>query len=248
MPGLCGWDQPARTARGGPAETSIPGLSLWREEAAGALAQYIAWLVESGWSKRVCGMLLCNGITWEWGLAGTDGLLDYSAGGVNYFRNYLGEKYKTDEAISTAWGRTVSISSAKIPSASRRMEPFGAGGIRPVPEYQDVIDHQQSISAMNADFLLSLAAKAKECSQGKLIVGAFYGYTLTAREQTEFTGTFGAGGFFGGHHELSRCSGLPISIYLASPFNYADRSLGKGSLLGARAAGKRADARQGVLG
>jgi len=207
------------------------GSSLWREEAAEALTRYIVWLVESGWSKRVCAMFLCNGITWEWGLLGTDGLPDYSTSGESYFRKYLGETYRTDAALSTAWGRTVSISSAKIPSAGRRMEPFGTGGIRPVPDYQDVIDHQQSISAMNADFLLSMAATAKKCSEGKLLIGAFYGYTLTAREQTEFTGTFGPGGFFGGHHELSRVLRSPAIDYLASPFNYADRSLGKGLLL-----------------
>lgn len=211
----------------------LPSLAsrLWREEAAEALAQYIAWLVKSGWSKRVCSMFLCNGITWEWGLLGTDGLPDYSVSGVNYFRNYLAEKYKTDAALSAAWGKTVSISSAKIPSAMRRLEPFGASGIRPTPEYQDVIDHQQSISAMNADFLLAMAETAKKCSEGDLLVGAFYGYTLTAREQTEFTGTFGAGGFFGGHHELSRVLRSPDIDFLASPFNYADRSLGKGLLL-----------------
>jgi hypothetical protein len=211
----------------------LPSLAstLWQQAANHALRKYVEWLMQSGWSKRVCALFLSNGITWEWGLLGTDGLIDYSAPGVAYFRRFVRKKYQTEQSLSKAWGKTRSFDDIEVPGAEERLQSFGPAGLRPTPEYQHVIDHQQSLSAMNADFLLSLAATTKKVSDGQALVGAFYGYTLTGREQSEFTGRFGAGGFFGGHHELSSVLQSPDIDFLASPFHYANRSLGSGLLL-----------------
>ena len=81
---------------------------------------------------------------------------------------------------------------------------------------------------MNADFLLALAETAKKASDNQLIVGTFYGYTLTAREHSKFMGQYGAGGFQGGHHAMGRVLRSPHFDILGSPFNYCDRSLGTG--------------------
>lgn len=210
----------------------LPSLASekWQADANLALVRYVEWLISSGWSRHVCSIFLTSGITWEWALLGTDGLLDYSPHGLAYFRNYLREKYSTDEGLTTAWGRNVTLATAEIPAASHRMKNYGSSGLRPIPEEQNVVDHQQSLSAMNVDFLLSLAATLKQATENQIPVGTFYGYTLTAREQTEFTGQFGAGGFFGGHHEFGRVLRSPDIDFFASPFNYANRALGTGLL------------------
>lgn len=210
----------------------VPSLASpkWRKGACAALEAYVDWLRSSGWSRRVVSVFLTSGITWEWALLGTDGLPDYSPPALRYFREYLQRRYGTEAALRSAWNRDVSFATAEIPDATRRLREYGSSGVRSHPEDQDIIDHQQSVSSMNADFLLALAGTLKRATKRQVPVGTFYGYTLTAREQNQFTGTFGAGGFFGGHHEFGRVLRSKDVDFIASPFNYADRSLGTGLL------------------
>lgn len=210
----------------------LPSLAspLWRTEINEALRRYIGWLEESGWSKRVSALFICYGITWEWAILGSDGLPDYSVHARDYFRQWLRARYGTEAKLSAAWGRHVEFETVEIPDARRRSRSGGENGLRRVPSEQDVIDHQQCLSDMNADLLLSLASTARQSTRGEALIGSFYGYTLTAREQTPFTGLYGAGGFVGGHHALGRVLRSPDIDFLASPFNYLNRDLGTGLL------------------
>jgi len=216
--------------RGGKRRLPSLASSLWRTEVCQALKTYVEWLVESGWSRRVSTIFLCSGITWEAGLLGSDDFLDYSEHGQHYFRQWVREKYQTEDKLSAAWGGKIDFDSVAIPSAERRARSGDAKGLRRVPEEQDVIDHQLSLSDMNADFLLALAATAKEASDHQVLVGTFYGYTLTAREHSKFMGQYGAGGFQGGHHAIGKVLRSPNLDVMGSPFNYCDRSLGTGLL------------------
>lgn len=213
-------------------ERRLPSLAspLWREECVQAMREFVRWLIRSGWSRHVGAFLVSYGITWEWSILGTDGFPDHSPHAVRYFREFLRKKYGSDAALSEAWGRPSRIDAAEIPGRERRERAGGGEGLRRIPEEQDVIDHQQTLSEMTADMLLSLCAAAKEESGGKLTLGAFYGYTLTAREQTPFTGLYGAGGFLGGHHALGRVVRSPHLDFLASPYAYSNRRPATGML------------------
>ena len=208
----------------------VPSLASlkWKADLNEALASYLRWLESSGWSRKVAAILLSSGITWEWGILGSDVLPDTSEHARRYFENYLRNLYGTEEALSKAWGREVTWEQVQIPSsADRRMSH---PGLRPEPAERHVIDHQQSLSEMNCDLLLSLASTIRREAGPRPLVGAWYGYTLTAREQTAFTGQYGAGGFVGGHHALDRVLASPDIDLLSSPFNYANRELGTGLL------------------
>lgn len=135
----------------------LPSLAspLWRTEINEALRRYIGWLEESGWSKRVSALFICYGITWEWSILGSDGLPDYSVHACDYFRQWLLARYGTEAKLAAARGQDVDFETAEIPDARRRSRAGGANGLRQVPTEQDVIDHQQSLSEMNADLLLS---------------------------------------------------------------------------------------------
>ncbi len=211
---------------------SVPSLASpsWRADICLALEKYLKWLEDSGWSRRVSALFLCHGITWEAGFLGADGLPDYSPHAQVYFRKWLAEKYGNDASLSAAWGRAVILDEAVIPSPERRSQPRPEGELRRVPDEQDIIDHQQCLSDMNVDVLLMLARTARASTRGQAPIGTFYGYTLTAREQTSFTGRYGAGGFLGGHHALGRILRSPDIDFIASPFNYANRDLGSGLL------------------
>lgn len=212
-------------------EERFPSLAsgVWREEAGHALERYIDWLVESGWSRRVSMLKLGYGITWEWALLGSDGFLDYSDAAQRHFVRWLKAAYGDEANLSAAWGRPVRFEEVRIPSAERRSRPGGTHGTRRLPSEQDVVDHQLSLSDLNVDFLLDLARRAR--ARVPVPIGCFYGYTLTARDQRPFSGKYGAGGFQGGHHALDRVLESGDIDFLASPFNYCDRSLERGVLL-----------------
>ncbi len=211
----------------------LPSLASerWRRESCEALARYLDWLVDSGWSSRVSMILVSGGITWEWGILGTDGLPDYSLPAQSYFRCFLRDRYGTEAALATAWGRQETFENAEIPDASRRWRAGGDCGLREVPAEQDVIDHQQSLSEMNSGLLLAYAETIKAHTARRVVVGAFYGYTLSAREQNAFTSCYGPGGFLGGHHALGRVLASPDIDLLAAPFAYANRTLGSGLII-----------------
>ncbi len=71
----------------------------------------------------------------------------------------------------------------------------------------------------------------REVSGSRYKLGAWYGYTLTAREQTAFTGLYGAGGLAGGHHSLGRFLRSGLFDFNVSPYAYANRDLGRGALI-----------------
>ena len=221
------WDLQAR----GPCAVPSLASARWRAELTAALRAYIEWLEASGWSRRVSALFLCAGITWEWAILGSDGLPDYSPHAQRYFRDWLRATYRDDAALSAAWGRSCRIEDAAIPAGERRRRAGGPHGLRIRPDEQDVIDHQRCLSDMNVDLLLALAATARDATRGEVPIGTFYGYTLTAREQTPFTGRYGAGGFVGGHHAFGRVLRSPDLDFIGSPFNYADRELGTGLIL-----------------
>jgi len=209
----------------------LPSLASrsWRDGVLSALSAYLSWLETSGWSRRVAGFLLSAGITWEWSILGSDVFPDTSEPAREYFREYLRRVYGSEDALSQAWGRQSAWDEIEIPTVERRR--MSIDGIRPAPEFQDAIDHQQSLSEMTVDLLLDCCQKVRTRTLGRSLIGAFYGYTLTAREQTPFTGQYGAGGLVGGHHALGRVLRSPDIDFLASPFNYADRALGSGLLM-----------------
>jgi hypothetical protein len=212
--------------------TSFPSLASerWRHDACEALDRYIDWLLESGWSRRVSSLFIGYGITWEWALLGSDTCLDYSEPAQRYFVSWLRRRYGDDpDQLSAAWGRRLDFEEAEIPSAQRRSRPGGPHGRRQFPAEQDVVDHQLSLSDMNADLLIALAERAR--ARCPVPIGCFYGYTLTARDQRPFMGLYGAGGFRGGHHALGRVLRCDAVDFLASPFNYCDRTLEQGVLL-----------------
>lgn len=211
----------------------VPSLAStrWKSDACSAMRKYVEWLIDRGWSRHVSCLFICYGITWEWGLLGSDRFPDYSPAAIEYFRDWLRGKYRTPGRLSTAWGRSVSFEEVEIPVMARRIAAGKGLALRPLPDFRDVVDYQLCLSDMNADFLLALCGAAREASGGEVLLGAFYGYTLTAREQTTFTGQYGAGGFHGGHHSLGRVIRSDALDILASPFNYADRSPGTGLLL-----------------
>ncbi|PTX99968.1 hypothetical protein DB346_19365 [Verrucomicrobia bacterium LW23] len=227
-----------RTAR-----RTLPSLAsqTWRKAACGALAHFLRWLESEGWADRIWGLFLCYGITWEWGILGTDRFPDYSAPMQGRFREWLREAYRNDvEALRNAWGdAVVTFETAAIPGEAARLAAcngvawggIGSAELRQFPRDRAAADFQNCMSDTNCDYLLDLGRTVREVAGTRYKLGSFYGYTLTSREHTAFTSQYGAGGLAGGHHAFGKFLRSRLFDFNASPYAYADRDLGRGCLI-----------------
>ena len=203
---------------------------VWRAESLQALEHFLHWLDTSGWGERVWGFLVSYGITWEWGILGTDRFPDYSAPMRRRFQNWLRETYGDERALQEAWGDPLAtFGAAPIPSQAARER--GDGILREFPRDRPASDFQNCLSDANVGYLLDLGRCVRRVTGRRYVLGTWYGYTLTAREQTPFTGRYGAGGLMGGHHALGRFLDSGVFDFNTSPYCYANRDLGSGALL-----------------
>ncbi len=211
---------------------TVPSVASekWRDESGHALRRFLDWLKTSGWSERIWGFLVCAGITYEWGLLGGDTMPDVSAPMVRRFRRYLKEFYTDECSLRLAWNdNTVTFETAVAPSRAAR--EAGDGDWRQFPRDQAAFDFQRCLSVANAEYLIESAQLIRMHGAQHYRIGAFYGYTLTAREGSGWSVLAGAGGFAGGHHALGLVLKARVLDYLASPYAYGNRDLGSGTLV-----------------
>ncbi len=211
---------------------TVPSLAseVWLRDALSCLERFLAWLESSGWAERIWGILLSYGITWEWGILGSDDFADYSAPMQRRFRQWLRDFYKNDAALRKAWGDPrASFENASIPAPAARLR--SDGDFRVFPRDRAAYDFQRCLSDVNLDCLFMLARKFRVIAGERYLLGTYYGYTLTAREHSELMGKFGSGGFQGGHHGLARFLDSGLFDFISSPWAYGNRSLEDGLLI-----------------
>ncbi|MBI2201026.1 MAG: beta-galactosidase, partial [Armatimonadetes bacterium] len=140
------------------ARRSITSLASerWMEDAEVALCRFLAWLESSGWCRCVWGLHLSYGITWEWGILGSDDFPDYSEPMRRRFRAWLEETYRSADALQKAWSRPgLTFEDAGIPRPVERL--LADGDFRVFPRDRPAYDFQRCLSDANADYLHRLA-------------------------------------------------------------------------------------------
>lgn len=206
------------------------GSAAWKGASDRALVHFLRWLETSGWSEKIWGLFLAYGITWEWGILGTDRFPDYSEPMRQNFRQWLRNTYGAVGDLRRCWGDPhVTFDTAEIPSKEARLS--GTGDFRIFPRDRPAADFQNCLSDANCEYLLGLGKAVREVSGSRYKLGAFYGFTLTAREHTPFTSKYGPGGLAGGHHAFGKLLNSGLFDFNASPYAYADRDLGRGCLI-----------------
>jgi len=143
--------------------------------------------------------------------------IDVSPANANAFRRWLATKYQNGDALTRAWGRTVSLSNAGLPRAltgrfpmrgtpeGARVEFFYRPGID-----QDWIDYSEYISDLVADRILQVARIVKEETNGRKLTAFFHGYM------------FELPGSMNGHMKLERLLRSPDVDIIAAPNAYWD--------------------------
>jgi hypothetical protein len=192
----------------------------WRQDTIEGLRRLIAHIESSPFADRCIGYHIASGTTEEWMMWGAneDQWVDYSPVNQVAFCQWLRQHYGTPERLRQAWGtETVSFDTAAIPSKVRRLHT-DLGSLRDPSREQPVIDFYLFNSTLVADTICHFGRAIKEMTQGKKLVGAFYGYTLQlCGEQRQQNA---------GHLALEKVLGSPDVDFLCSPTSYAFRQVG----------------------
>ena len=195
----------------------------WRGDMGDALRRFIAHVQESSYAAQILGYHIASGMTEEWmqwhgDEPGQWG--DYSPVNAARFRTWLKKRYQNDTALQAAWhDDTVTLTTATIPSQALRAKGE-RGWLRDPVEAQSAIDYTRYNSWMVADTIQHFAAITREATEGKRLVGTFYGYVMQLlsahSEQTA------------GHLALREILDSPDIDFIASPTSYSLRELGTG--------------------
>ncbi len=99
----------------------------WRHDALNALDDFCEKVDKSFYSDRIIGYFLCAGGTCEWyyntPIIDSENNLtaDISPAFMEFYKEYLRNKYKTDKALRQAWNdRDASLDSPQIPTCAKR--------------------------------------------------------------------------------------------------------------------------------
>ena len=173
---------------------------LWLQEACQALAEFVEHCRQAEYADHILGYHVCVGASGEWCYMGCmrDDILDYSSSMQARFREWLLEKYGTEDALRRAWkDENVTFDTACVPSKEEQLATNWFQ-FRDVSKGTKVVDFFACLNETAASSAPVLCRTAKEACNGEQIVGVFYGYLAT---KSWNVGLFDPKGF--ANHELS---------------------------------------------
>lgn len=174
--------------------TALPAWSSkkWREDTALYVRKLIEHVASQPYAASVVGYHLASGGTEEWYywpnyrwffFEQLQDIVDYSQPQTETFREYLRRKYRTDEALRTAWhNHSVTINTAQIAPKAAKLRPDWGVFFDPAKS-QQVIDSFDCESEVVADTIAYLCKVVKDATGGGAMTGAFYGYVTGAPDK-----------------------------------------------------------------
>lgn len=213
-------DQMARYADGSEGDASVASGEFWAD-CVDALEALIAHLSDSNTpgGDRVIGFHLDRG---EWFYDAAAGY-DLSEPNKTAFQNWLHAKYQFPYALRAAWfDGSVTFDDADIPAWLGTAAKSGDRPLYSSPREGRWPDFALFASELVADVIAGLASAVKTLSEGRLLVGVSYGYTLEFATRND-----------SGHLALGRLLDCPDVDILAGPSSYTGRGVGSPGGFGA---------------
>ncbi len=197
-------------------EGDYPSLASqkWRADMKHALETVIEHVEQSEYGERVIGYQLSGQKTEEWyhWSMNTEQLGDYTRHMERAFREWLRDKYETDDNLQAAWQRAeVTIESATIPTQRERYGDQSKTFRDPLAE-RPVIDFHTFWSDIMADTIAYFAKAVKDKTRRTKVVGAFYAYTFEFTNLAEDAGHLAV-------WKLLRCPDVDFIMAPSSYFN-----------------------------
>ena len=205
----------------------VPSMAskAWRELACDNMARLVRHVEEGPYADRFLGYHFASGIDEEWIHWGTDEgyFPDYSKPMLVAFREFLTERYGSDQALQEAWHRNdVTLDTATIPTIEERVREGGSDQFRDPQAEQNVADYLICHSYAVVDTMCALAKAVKEASAEPRMTLAFSGSYVCDQNWMQFLTQNG------GTLALERLVQCPHLDALTSPSTYAHRGAGTG--------------------
>lgn len=199
---------------------ATPSSEAWREDAGEQLKRVIRRIADGPHGDRLIGVCPLYLETGEWFYPDTNAFWDYSPANVAAFRRWLRGEYRNERGLRAAWGEPdVTFDDAAIPSPEARQA--AAFGPFRGPAQQAAIDLTRFQSEAVADAIAHFARCIKEASDGRLLAGAFYGYSI------ELNGNGPRALGHSGHLAFSRLLDCPDIDIIHAPYSYFQRKVGQ---------------------
>lgn len=206
---------------------------IWRRDAAARLTALIEHLQKTGLEKHILGYLLFAGWSGEWNffrqkrgeLPGkryaelSNMAVDHSPAMRRAFREFLREKYVTDDQLRAAWQDPKITLDSAAPPTEQDVRDELPNQLNPASSCARAADYFACNARQVADALLEFARVARKCSPRR-INGAFFGEFLFAHIGGNRTTQRN------GHAELARVLAAPEIDFICSPQCYQSRLLG----------------------
>ena len=197
------------------------GSPVWKNTYKDIFNNLISHLKQTPYANKIIGFQVISGISYEWMHWGAQNnqLGDYSECGQEDFRRFLHTKYASDAELQTAWHQPdVTLATATVPPGERRRHAANGHYYDPKTE-QDVLDYHEYQHYVISHCIAELGQSIKTATDGRSLVGAFFGYTCFMVDS----------GFFGqssGHFDVRTVLDSPNVDYLIAPVAYSGRQHG----------------------
>lgn len=193
----------------------------WREYTIQGLQKMMEFLSQTPYADHLAGFVLASGQTEEWMEWGLDDVVfsDYSPASEKAFRAWLKEHYGSDQALQSAWkDPSVTLESATQPTARERSLEYAGVMLPARPGARRIADYNRYHGENVAGCIREFCRAIKEATEGRLLVGAFYGYMneLSGRSRL----------LLSGHLGVESLLEAPEVDFLCSPTGYAYRKTG----------------------
>lgn len=191
----------------------------WRQDVGVFYQALLEHVLAQPYAGHMFAVKIAAGATFEWQYYGVtlSECADFGADALKAFRKWLKEKYVTDEALATAWGKKgITCETATVPGYDDR-KALTNETLLDGKAQRNVIDFHTFMCDMTTDSILYLAKIVKEAIDNKWIVGTYNGY-LTHGLTYEGNGLANA--------SISRVIASPYIDFLCSPICYDERLLG----------------------
>jgi len=192
----------------------------WKMDTAEALKKLVQHL-EKKYGDHIIGYMPCGQNTGEWFYYDSwEGKLNcYEPAFEQAFRQWLKEKYKSEENLRKAWKESsLTFDSISLPSPEERMNATYGFFRDPVRE-RKLIDFHEFQNIAMASALEDFAKAVKEATGGRKLVVYFYGYIFEL-------GAMPYGVQQSGHLAFRKLLDSPYIDIFVSPISYGDRGAG----------------------
>lgn len=159
-----------------PARSSMAS-GKWRREASEKLKLFCGQFSRTPEGNALIGIQVAYGVYGEWHQWGIIHYeADFSRPMADHFRSWLRVKYKSNEALQTAWGDTAATFEAVSVPATEERTVTSAGIFRHPVKDRKVIDYYECQHELVAGNIIHFCRVIKESWPRPVITGTFYGY------------------------------------------------------------------------